>query len=157
MSNVTLSYLSAMSDMIAKMKYASKDRLFYHSIEQFVLENGSEYAYSRNTDYGFGKMRECFMNAFQLAIANPELTYVEGYATSIIPTLHAWCITKDCKVVDNTWKHDKNAPNRGYYGVWFPTDYIMQIAYKRGKYGIIDNLEMEFPLLQAKFDRENLK
>lgn len=152
----TLEYLEQMSEMVKNLRQSSNSELFYHSIEEFVLANGQEFSYAKNTEYGFGKMRECFMNAFQLAIANPELRYVEGYATSVIPTLHAWNIDLTGTVIDNTWKHDDKARNRGYYGVWFPTDYIMHVAYKRGKYGIIDNVEMNFPLLRTKFDRENL-
>ena len=72
------------------------------------------------------------------------LSYVEGYAHSIIPVLHAW-VTDGKNALDPTWDNGKK-----YYGVIFPFWYVTKILLKRKAYGVIDCWELDFPLLTGK-------
>lgn len=117
----------------------------YHSIEAFVLKNGKEMGKrsERSDNYPKAKQKECFRNAYLLAVEH-DLTYCEGYAMGIIPVLHAWCLDKDDLVIDVTWKDGTE-----YVGVPFQTKYISRILLERKSYGIIDNWEMKWPLLRG--------
>jgi hypothetical protein len=55
---------------------------------------------------------------------------------------HAWCIDRADFVADPTWLcgHD-------YFGVPFRHDYLRAIVLAKNGYGLIDNEEMELPLL----------
>jgi hypothetical protein len=55
---------------------------------------------------------------------------------------HAWCINSDNFVVDPTW--DEGAE---YFGVPFRHNYLRRVLKARTDYGLIDNPEMDFPLV----------
>lgn len=68
------------------------------------------------------KRGECFKNAGELALSNPELTYVEGLALhTLVPTAHAWRVAPDGKVIDPTWTYESNS---AYLGIPFCTDFL---------------------------------
>ena len=117
----------------------------YNSIEVFVLKNGKRMGQrsERSDNFPKGTIKECFRNAYLLAVEH-DLTYCEGYAMGIIPTLHAWCLDKDGHVIDITWKDGIE-----YIGVMFSTKYVNKILLERKSYGVIDNWEMEWPLLRG--------
>ena len=138
--NATLDYLK----MVVKVRNsAPPPSLKYSCIEEFVLKNGKAYdevrAFPR--DLKKGKMRECFRNAALLSMEKGWV-YVEGYATSIIPTLHAWCADDEGKVVDPTWNDGQD-----YFGVSFSGEYLRKTLIRKKTFGLLDNLEMGFPLL----------
>lgn len=81
-----------------------------------------------------GAPRECYRNAGTLALAHPELTYVEGVATSFIPTAHAWCVTPDGQVVDPTWA---NPGQCAYLGIPFKTSFLKRRLVDTEVWGII--------------------
>ncbi len=96
--------------------------------------------------YRAGVVKECFKNAFDLVMADQELTYVEGLAFGIIPTEHAWVIDKSGNVIDNTW----NDPSYCVYlGIPFDFDYIAKTIVERGYYGIIMDWQRGFPLMKG--------
>lgn len=80
------------------------------------------------------KAKECFANALTLCAALPGLTYVEGYAVSVIPTLHAWCVTADGTVVDPTWDDPERC---AYYGIPFDDKFAMHTIVEQGVYGML--------------------
>lgn len=60
----------------------------------------------------YGAPNECFNNAMEAALANPDLRYFEGlYADHSSFTPHAWCVAPDGGVVELTW------PTRSEHGV----------------------------------------
>ena len=115
----------------------------YSSIEEFVLENGQSFKCRELPDnIKRGKIKQCFANAYRLTYTHPDLHYVEGYACGIIPVLHAWCVTDDGFVVDNTWEDGTD-----YLGVVFQPTYLHRIILSRERYSVLDNWENKYPLL----------
>lgn len=89
-----------------------------------------------------GEMKMCFRNAYNLAAANSSYVYVEGYAVSMIPTLHAWCIDENKNVIDPTW-----TDGTAYFGVPFSLKYVNSVILSRQIWGVIDNWNDRFPLI----------
>jgi hypothetical protein len=94
-----------------------------------------------------GRPRECFRNAATLALRKPDIyMYVEGYAVNrwiaMHTVAHAWCINSDNFVVDPTWDEGTE-----YFGVPFRHDYLRRVLKARRDYVLIDNPEMDFPLV----------
>ena len=118
----------------------------YSSIEDFVLKNGKSYKFKKlPKKYRRGRGKECFMNATQLSQSHSELTYTEGYAFNMIPTMHAWVVDKEGNAYDPTWEKGFE-----YFGVEFSGQYLSKTLLKKGTYGLIENMEMGFPLLTGK-------
>lgn len=92
----------------------------------------------------WGKERECFRNAFLLSQVRSDLTYVEGYAAGIIPVSHAWCVTQDGIVIDNTWRRE-NEP-REYFGIPLKQVAAARIMVKSGVYGVVECWQERYPL-----------
>lgn len=98
---------------------------------------------TRSDDYPKGTIKECFRNAYLLAVEH-NLIYYEGYAMGVIPVLHAWCLDKDFHVIDTTWETGTE-----YFGVFFSIKYVSKVLLERKSYGVIDNWEMKWPLLRG--------
>lgn len=120
----------------------------YLCLEDFVLKEGYLMGdrSPRSDKIRRGKMKECFRNAYLLALSRPHMTYCEGYAAGIgiMPVMHAWCIDENGQVVDVTWKDGRN-----YFGVPFKIAYVSRIIRSKKNYGIIDNWEHKWPLLRG--------
>jgi len=125
----------------------------YMCLEELVLKNGREF--TEKIPYWEDLMikKECFKNAFDVSLKNKDLIYVEGFAQpeGLITLLHAWCSTKDGKVIDPTWERGEF-----YYGIPFSTECVLETVIKREKYGILDNWEMGFPLLKEGIKKDFL-
>jgi len=103
----------------------------YHLLAQY----GKLWAPTIKPDsVGYGKMGECFSNALHLA-HEEGLTYVEGYATTVIPMHHAWCVDSAGNVIDPTWR----ALGSSYFGIPFDIVYARVTAVKTGIYSILWN------------------
>jgi hypothetical protein len=98
-----------------------------------------------------GAAKECFMNAYRLAEGS-DLIYVEGYATSVIPVLHAWVLdprpNDSGKIIETTWEN----PGEEYFGVAMPMDYVRKVLLARKFYGVLDCYEIGFPLLTGEHE-----
>lgn len=121
----------------------------YNSIEQFILKEGQEYRYEDRPAY-IPKMpdKQCYQNAFKLIQDQSSLTYVEGFATAIIPIAHAWCVDSKGVVIDPTWQD-----GRDYIGVPLPFNLVMHVTFIRGVYGVIDDWENQWPILRLGLDK----
>ena len=120
----------------------------YTSEADFILKNGRSFEYAAlPRGVRMGRPRECFRNAATLALRKPDIyMYVEGYAVNrwmaMHTVAHAWCIGSDNFVVDPTWDEGTE-----YFGVPFRHDYLSRVLKARRDYGLIDNPEMDFPLV----------
>lgn len=138
------------SDLVEYLeKYIELVKTFNYktiSIEEFVLNHGKQFLKKGkvNKKY-YGKMKMCYKNAFLLLITHRDLFYCEGFATFAglsLPVFHAWCVDKNGKVYDPTWKDGGD-----YYGVVFDTKF----AFSKIKNGcIIDDWKHHWPLLSGK-------
>lgn len=73
-----------------------------------VLERGRPYKVIRNDKLDFGPAKNCYGNAALVALYNDEYTYVEGWATGIIPVHHAWVEDADGNAIDVTLRFDSD-------------------------------------------------
>ena len=78
------------------------------TIEEFVLEHGESFGPRIELPEGieYGKAKECFGNAFGVAMNHRELTYAEGFAYTpgLLSVPHAWVVDKQGQVIDVTWR-----------------------------------------------------
>lgn len=110
-------------------------RLNVSSYYDFVMEHGRLWTAAPDSEsWPKGTPRECFMNAARLALDNPELTYVEGVAVSVIPTAHAWCVDQAGQVIDPTWENPERCV---YLGVPIQTGFLKQSLFESGVWGIM--------------------
>jgi hypothetical protein len=135
--------------LVALSRFSSgkRESWRYSSYAELVLDLGQEWNYAPlPSTVERGVKKECFRNALLLAIDNSDLTYVEGWATSIIPLEHAWCVDYDGNVVDPTWDDEVD---RAYFGVAIPTTVALSIVTKAGYYGVFGNdFRNDFDLLK---------
>lgn len=67
--------------------------------------------------------------------ADREVSYFEGWATSVIPIAHAWNVV-DGKVADTTWEliREEDASEDTYLGIRIPGSFIMEVLDKSTHY-----------------------
>jgi hypothetical protein len=82
--------------------------------------------------------KECYSNALDLATLR-DLTYCEGFAhNSLIPVLHAWCVTDEGVVIDPTWQeHEDRTPE--YLGLTFDTTKVITHLLRQKYHGVLAN------------------
>lgn len=131
------------------------NNLYYQGDLDLVLREGREFRSVpwrtwRGSGYRRAPERMCFKNAHELALANEELTYCEGFATTgLIPVLHGWCSDAEGRVVDPTWREADRAPVAGweYLGIPFDINFVDEVTNLKGSYGILDDLDIyNYPL-----------
>lgn len=102
----------------------------------------------------WGEWQLCYMNAYRLADGNPDLTYVEGFATAMFPVAHAWVVTPEGRVIDNTWRDAGESKvslrHRAYIGIPLKIEYVKKIIAARGVYGVLEAYELDWPLMTGK-------
>ena len=144
----TRRFLESWADAFNRQAVAGGQFAAYTSEADFILKNGRSFdAAPLPRGVRMGSPRECFRNAASLALRKPKLyTYVEGYAVNrwiaLHTVAHAWCVGSDNLVVDPTWDEGTE-----YFGVPFRHDYLRRVLGARKNYGLIDNPEMDFPLV----------
>jgi len=112
----------------------------------FLNRFGREWTYaSLPADIARGPERHCFENALRLALARPELAYVEGREAL---SGHAYCVTAEGVVVDPTWPADL-APLARYFGVALDVGAVIGIRRRVASPvgSILDLLDTRYPSL----------
>lgn len=88
----------------------------YRGPADLLLREGQWFkAPKRATFWKRSEPHACFRNSAMYAVEH-GLRYVEGYATSIIPVHHGWCVDDKGNVIEVTWKE----AGKAYFGVEFP-------------------------------------
>jgi hypothetical protein len=112
----------------------------YSSIEQICLEHGVVTSSLPNVslpDVGIsvdvGQSKECFLNAYRVAMDNPDLLYTEGYALWTGLTLeHAWLTHRTTgQIIDPTWAGITSrfgVHESPYLGVRFDIRFVVERA-----------------------------
>lgn len=147
--------LNYLKSMVALKAYGGSkpDGFVYTNNEEFVLHHGEFFKSNAFDDKKYSRAlrtkKECFRNAFELALMNDNLVYCEGYAVDILPLHHAWCVEKDTgKVVDPTWNNPESCI---YFGVPFKLEFARHTVVSNEIYGVLDGYwNHEFPLLTGK-------
>ncbi len=146
MSAVTIDtvadHLRHVGDFIATAHGARHDDWAYATYEHLVLAEGHEFE-RKPLPTQFRKMREkmCYQNAYHCVTRDydDQYLYVEGYARGIIVVEHAFVLDlEDGKIFDPTWPRD-NDHDGGYYGIVFPTQYMIETTSRTGCYGLLGN------------------
>lgn len=153
-------YLAIMASLVSGV--GGRGGSAYVSIADFVLREGTAYeaaAYDADRwgDETLWTMpRQCFRNALTLVSwRQSELVYVEGYALHMIPVPHAWTVERATRrVVDPTWG---DTPGTEYLGIPFRFEVVDEMTDARGKYGVLDDWEHDWPLLQQPIDPDLLE
>ena len=119
--------------MIAGFKadHHNPQGLPYPSYEALVLAKGTawdEAVVRRN-----GEPKFCYMNAFNAAVEH-GWQYVEGFARSLFPTMHAWCVD-DGQAVELTWE----TSGEGYRGIIMDLDTVRATMLKTEMWGVMPN------------------
>lgn len=126
------------------------DQTKYLGPQHWVLAHGEYFiGHKLPKKYKLEKVQQCFYNSFKGYTKYDDLTYVEGYVSSIFPIQHAWNIDASNQVVDLTLR-DKYIPTeeREYFGVPMQFSFISKTSHDRQVFGsVIDNWEKGFPLL----------
>lgn len=126
----------------------------YFNKEDFVAKHGQAWTPGpRPKGVRMRTPQHCFMNAYNL-VTSPtgerlKLRYVEGYASGIIPTHHAWAVTPEGVVVETTWGE---GVGKAYFGVVFPMEVVDAAMYCSGHWGVLDDWQHDFPILQQPYD-----
>jgi hypothetical protein len=98
-----------------------------------------------------GNSNECYNNALVLALNEPSLIYVEGFAAGPggLRIHHAWATDGTGRAIDNTW----DAPDVVYVGVPFKCGFVSLTGLKnKGVGSLLDDYANDFPLLRELSD-----
>jgi hypothetical protein len=116
--------LEAYLKMVKKVRGSARDGYEYAGPEDFLLRHGKWYDWKPwRRDLSRGQTKACFGNSIILA-AEHNWKYVEGYAMAhigkggLFPTLHAWNLDENDKLLDSTWLNTGVA----YFGVEFSVE-----------------------------------
>lgn len=134
-------YLSSVADMLDEANEGRFEEWAYKSHQRMVLDLGQPFERKAlPREFRRMKEKECYGNAFYCVTKFPHdrYQYVEGWASGMFPTEHAWVLdTEDGKIFDPTWPRDDR--HFEYYGIVFPTNFVIQHTIKTGYYGLIVN------------------
>jgi len=171
-------FLKSMASIQAKI--GKPDGFNYFGIEDYVFDRGVDQTLSLPLTEDESAslfssidrcgnptlVKQCFHNAQMLAMENPDLQYVEGYAmgNAIIPVHHAW-LTLNGKLIDLTWRTDVGGQSRRlgnrilgvipegwqYRGIPFDTDEIRERVVDSGETrAFIGDYTRNFPLFRQR-------
>lgn len=112
----------------------AREDLKYRTYEELVLAEGRLWTPEQVRHEKLGPVRECYSNAIHAAVTN-DWGYVEGFAASVFPVMHAWCVDEDGMAVEVTW----DQPGTEYMGIVMnPTDALARMI-RNKVYGVMPN------------------
>ncbi len=112
----------------------ARAELRYRTYEELVLAEGRLWTPEKIRLDKQGPVRECYSNAIHAAVRN-DWGYVEGFAASVFPVMHAWCVDYDGMAVEVTW----DQPGTEYMGIEMnPTDALARMI-RNKVYGVMPN------------------
>lgn len=138
-----LNYIAMMSAM-RQRGFDRPQGWLYAGQEDTLIKHGRVFRKMGPTksdyDPAYTTPRACYSNATTLALENPDLTYVEGWAQppSLIPVHHAWLVDRKGFVHDPTWDYKDGVV---YAGIPFKTDFVLKKIVKHEEYGVLDKLD----------------
>ncbi len=136
-----MSDLTTYLEFIAGFENIRPKGFKYRSYEALILAEGTTWTEARVENYGPDRL--CFSNAYYAATKN-GWEYVEGYATSLLPVGHAWCLDGE-DIVETTW----DTAGAEYRGIVFPLDYVAALTLVSDHWGVLGNDYLDnFPLLE---------
>ncbi len=108
-----------------------------------VSDSGRAYHFEEDSFGGSKRTQgKCYQEAGRAALADPSLTYVEGYVSVHgVPIEHAWTADSSGKVWDSTLKD--SAGIKGYFGVPFKTDYLRETILRTKVWGLLFDTNRE--------------
>jgi hypothetical protein len=115
----------------------------YFCIMDFILQHGRVWN-PGTICWGKGKMN-CFRHASKAALRNRDYTYVEGYASLLIPVHHAWLLDRNGAVIETTWPHMGSA----YYGIPFRADWVRMQQRESDHLSIIDQWTTDWKTMRT--------
>lgn len=107
------------------------------SMLRWLIANGRFFnPASRDREYPLGEPNACFLNAQTQVLNSDTLTYVEGFATTIVPHHHAWIADASGNLVEPTWQPDtsKNPIDIAYFGVPLTKNSVKHSVLESGFY-----------------------
>jgi hypothetical protein len=130
----------------------------YDSREHFIVEHGEWFEpIPLPREYSYGRWKRCFLNSLELVAEHDGLTYVEGYASHLLPIHHAWCVDAQGRLIDVTWPVDAEAraerlaPDAVYLGVRLPLAVAAE-AVLDGTGSVLDDWERGWPIFKDRFE-----
>jgi len=115
----------------------------YFCLMDFILQHGREWN-PGTVCWSKGKMN-CFRHASKAALRNRDYTYVEGYASLLIPVHHAWLVDGTGAVIETTWPHMGSA----YYGIPFRADWVRKQQRESDHLSIIDQWTTDWKTMRT--------
>jgi hypothetical protein len=140
-----LRYLEAIRDV---RKEFAPEGMLYSGLEDFLLQHGSFFRRRALLD-GVQPMmlKQCFENAYRLAVRTPAVHYVEGMALIHgLPVHHGWCIDREGNTVDPTWTGEMLGLS--YFGVELNLAEVKQ-SRRVGCLALTDDWRREHPHLHG--------
>lgn len=123
--------LRLIADLQATIR--NPEGLTYPSYESLVLAKGTSWDEADIVVRRNGGYKQCYMNAYNAAVDN-GWQYVEGFAMSLFPIMHAWCVDGD-QAVEVTWE----TPGTGYRGIIMDLDTVAETMLITGMWGSMPN------------------
>ena len=105
-----------------------------YNIGQYLLDCGRSWRVGEGSfKCKRGQMGECFRNAALMALGDPDLEYVEGYAFgTVVPVHHAWVVNRKDEVLDPTWPDGSD-----YFGVIISPTMLRKMMAETRMYGVL--------------------
>ncbi len=121
--------------LIADFKATTRnpEKLTHLSYESLVLAKGTSWDEADVVVRRNGEYKECYMNAYNAAVDH-GWQYVEGFAMSLFPMMHAWCVDGD-QAVEVTWE----TPGHGYQGIIMDLEDVQANMLKTEVWGVMPN------------------